>query len=397
MSRRAAPFFAIALGLLAVAFRARGDTAAAAQGWRQTLSAESIRAALRTVPPNVLVVAAGEPSASRDEAAEALSIALREAGATSVEPAPDAASSPALDDAAILAIVRPAASPSADAGAVAIVRVFPSAAATPESLLVVVYGPSGAPLGALAGSRGAPATNVGQGTPIVVAPDAEAARGRRELALAARHSEAQYALVVGNPEGERATSMRISVGLAKRRLEGAHFYEEIGRADLAARYRAMDRNQSLVIVGGIGLAIAGTAVAFFGVFRPDEYEFGCDRYGANGTCDLLAVHDRADRLLPGIAGLVMLNAGIAGIVTGSAWRRDPVSSEALHRLIDERNGLIRRRYEPISESNPTSPAPNGGGSASRAESPAARSSRVTFDLAPSFHANGGGLSLVGTF
>jgi hypothetical protein len=167
-------------------------------------------------------------------------------------------------------------------------------------------------------------------------------------------------------------------------LDGAAFYELMGRPDLRARYESRAQLRTVAKVGGPILAVGGLAGAIWFVARPSEKKVSCDRQRdplcVNGiiTSDVAAGLETMQRVaLAALIGTTTVSAGVAIGLWGA--RADPQVV-----TIDEARALAedharRARGDPGLDPS-LLPAP---------PAPAATEARLELRLAP----NGAALAL----
>jgi hypothetical protein len=128
-------------------------------------------------------------------------------------------------------------------------------------------------------------------------------------------------------------------GKHRRPLEGALFYEALGRHDLVHGYRVRRGTKLGLLLGGIALQTAGLAIATWGLIKSETDE--CESLSSSsGHC-----YSYRRDLMNGrtVAGLVMMGVGMSSWLAGLFIRRDPIPAHEAHRLVDEHNQLLKRR------------------------------------------------------
>jgi hypothetical protein len=113
-------------------------------------------------------------------------------------------------------------------------------------------------------------------------------------------------------------------------LQGSQFYRAVGRDDLATRYTIRRRIRLIGILGGTAVTLGGFAYAYLG--RED-----CDAFGGDFNACLDRNQDRFTRGL--VIGLV--GAGVSAITV--FINPHPVSPGKARALVDEHNTALREK------------------------------------------------------
>jgi hypothetical protein len=253
--------FPLVLGLTLAA-----STPAAAAEWDNTFSSDRVAAYVNAQMKSVAVVAAGERNRDLEQAASALTSALRRSGKTDlVMDDRGLGNVTRLDDAAIVA--RCAKLP---VTTVAVVRIFEGEKSAPPTTVVTFYDKQSEVTAALSAKRGEPldaptAGSAGEG----VSNDAASAvtsltkniSGTQAQAREKFEKEAVWfedMVAVDGSSGAVVSSWsNVYQGKYKKPLGGAEFYEVVGRPDLAEQYRSSDAVRSAFIVPGGAIALLG--------------------------------------------------------------------------------------------------------------------------------------------
>jgi hypothetical protein len=143
-----------------------------------------------------------------------------------------------------------------------------------------------------------------------------------------------------------------------KRLEGARFYDVVGRADLAKSYRGrVGAKVALMVSGGV-VSLAGGLMALF-TMSPQ-----CGVYNqATFTC----LQYRTPSLV--VPGLIGLGLGVVALITGAVIPADPLGPQARFELAEEFNRKVDAKAGQVSSRQTRSPqvvfgfAPMPGGAA----------------------------------
>lgn len=251
--------FPLIVGLSLVAVRP-----AIAAEWDSTFSSDRVSAYLTGQMKSIAVVAAGERNRDLEQAAAALTAALRQTGKTELVMDDRAIGNVAkLDDAAIVA--RCAKLP---VTTVAVVRIFEGEQSAPPTSVVTFYDKQSEVTAALSARRGEqldpPAANsAGEG----VSNDAASAVTSLTKNISGSQAQARekfekevvwfedMVAVDGSSGAVVSSWSNVYQGKYKKPLAGADFYETVGRPDLAEQYRSTDAVRSAI--GTPGAALAG--------------------------------------------------------------------------------------------------------------------------------------------
>lgn len=116
-------------------------------------------------------------------------------------------------------------------------------------------------------------------------------------------------------------------GRHKERLDGGSFYRAVGREDLAGRYKRRSGARVALVVGGLGVAVGGTAYALFG---PEDCRLGAG---------FAACLDRnSSRFNTGIV-ISLVGGGLA--TAGFLINPHPISAHEARALADAHNAGLR--------------------------------------------------------
>lgn len=307
---------------------------ASAEGWDGSFPPAATASHLVGAGSGVVVVAATEGADCR-EAAAAMQVSLREEGGiplvmdgTALGPVTD------LDDAAI--VKRSAHLP---VERIAVVRYYPGSGGAPGSAVVTVYDKEGSALQGFAVRSGE-----------VLAAREEESPGKGVSAKAVQvvgtlREDRKSTIKKSNEEFDRLHiwfAERISVttsgfsamvtsegipyqGKAGKKLEGAAFYEVVGREDLASSYRTWNAWKQGLTWGGLAVSTAGLV---WMVITPSRCES--------------AVGDSCfeDNL---IGGLAVSLVGTTSTYVGIAINPHPVDNRTMKGLAEEYNDGLRSR------------------------------------------------------
>jgi len=145
-----------------------------------------------------------------------------------------------------------------------------------------------------------------------------------------------------------------------KRLDGARFYEVVGRADLAKAYRGRVGAKVGLMVGGGLLSVAGGLTALLTASSP------CAIYNASTyTC----LQYRTENLVT--PGLIGMGIGLAALLTGALIPADPLEpqkrfelAEEFNRKVDAQKGTVSsRQVEAPKLAFGFSPIPGGAAAA----------------------------------
>jgi len=240
---------------------------ARAAEWDSTFSSDRVAAYLTGQMKSIAVVAAGERNRDLEQATAALASALRQTGKTDLVMDDRGLGNVArLDDAAIVA--RCAKLP---VTTVAVVRIFSGEASAPPTTVVTFYDKKSEVTAALSAQRGVPlnapaaAGSAGEGVP------GDAANAVTSLTKNISGTQAQarekfekevvwfedMVAVDGSSGAVVSSWSNVYQGKYKKPLEGAEFYEKIGRPDLAEQFRSSDAVRSAFVMPGAAVAVLG--------------------------------------------------------------------------------------------------------------------------------------------
>jgi hypothetical protein len=176
-------------------------------------------------------------------------------------------------------------------------------------------------------------------------------------------------------------------GKYRKPISYADFYERVGRADLADRYRT--RRNVKIGLGVVGaLAMLGGFIAIGVQFKAnsDAFDSCVDNHvfgpGTAGNCMLNSAGNDGY-----IAGGVLLGAGFIGILAAIITPVQPAPPYEAREMADQYNKKLR------DELGLDRPAP----AATPPSTPATTPASTTFTLAPSVDAKGAGLRLAVRF
>ena len=151
-----------------------------------------------------------------------------------------------------------------------------------------------------------------------------------------------------NDVAPAAPSLRLAVNPFL--LEGAAFYDAVGRPDLAHRYRTRQGwKTGSRVIGGISLGLGALAWV---VARSVEFTFGSSACGVGAALGDMSPCTPAYKTLwvPDL----MMAGGLALLIVPSLWSNDPVSLEEKLRLANEAG------TRGVSWNVSAAPAPGGG-------------------------------------
>ncbi len=246
---------------------------AAADGFADALDPEALSRHLDADASRVLVVRAGTADPLLDEAAAAVAEALRAGKRASLVMDDVALGGPlALSDAEIVARAS-----WAPVDRLAIVRVFPGA---PPQAVVTLVRKDGTVVASLSAARGGGVAQAAEVEPAPeTAPVPDPGPSEEEL----EEARAFYAeRFVGFEEGVTVTIYRSGFtstsewrrpyqGRYRKPLDGAKFYEVVGRKDLASDYRARTAVRWSSGILGTGLLVGAAWVYVEGIVKDETY------------------------------------------------------------------------------------------------------------------------------
>ncbi len=303
----------------------------AAAAWDSTFDATATSSYLDRPNAAVLVVSAGETSASGQAATTAIVQALRASKRTRLVMTGESVNvQPTDTDATIVkrASVLPI-------DLVLVVRLFPGAT---ETVVATLYDKTGAAVSAMAGTEGRPlalkerqlASTAGRDA--VVSSVEKSKRGSDEgdspIETAFESADEHITFKKRDPE----------TAIYKRQpLEGARFYEVVGEPALASQLSSRVAVKAVTISAGIAGVLLGTGILLFGsqgCAVLDRATFTCVRY--RGVAQPLST------------GLIVAGAGLASLIFGIAFPSDPVSREKRRELVNRHNQALddKLREEP---------------------------------------------------
>ncbi|MBN2359500.1 MAG: hypothetical protein JXR83_08590 [Deltaproteobacteria bacterium] len=324
---------------LALTLAATGSAAAA--GWSDTFSSERVAAHVTGEMKTIAVVAAGERNRELEQAAAALSRALRDSGKTElVMDDRGLGNLSRLDDAAIVA--RCAKLPVA---MVAVVRLFGGESGAPPTTVVTFYDKQSEVAAALSARRGVPlepppaSGGAGEGLP----GDAASAVASLTKNISASQHQARERfekevvwfedmVAVDTGSGAVVNSWTNAYqGKYKKPLAGDEFYETVGRPDLAEQYRSSETVRNALIVPGSvlgGLGLLAVSMSPLALLIPDS-----------------ALDDDTKMTL--VFGTLIGGAGVAGVgvvvgMVGGAINPHPVEPTEARELADDFNKKLAR-------------------------------------------------------
>ncbi|MBI3072652.1 MAG: hypothetical protein HYY84_11110 [Deltaproteobacteria bacterium] len=355
-----------------------GVSGRAEAGWGKAFVPKSVGSYLKGEAVGVLVVGAGDRALS-GEAAAALANALRASAKAKVVMSDESLGAlSGLDD---QAIVKKAAGLPIDR--VVVVRVFPGGDGRAATAVVTVYRKDGAEIdvaftaekGKPLLGRGAESESVGDGVSAGAIASVEKVVGTKTVERSTAEEEYQNQVIsiqggaFVNQFGSVVGSWRAATqGKYGKPLEGADFYEVVGRPDLAASYRSKRTTKTLIIISGV-LFIAGGAIGGTAMLLNRE----------KGT----SVYDEGGSLVPGFVVLsVGIGLGLIATVIGSLINPHPVTHNESLELVDKHNQALRKKL---------------GLPALPPKYTDSGRSRLQLTLSPMLLPSGGGLSLNGVF
>jgi len=333
----------------------------AAPDWSNTFEASATASYLDRPNASVIVVSAGPRSDSQAAAERALVSALRASGQTRLVMASESLA--VLADDADDALVKKAAPLPVDV--IVVLRLFPG---EPETAVATFYDKAGVALTAMSGLRGqALARKEGSSRQIagrtavaetIKATDRQSTQGKVDRAMndSGKIEFAAGALV--NMRNGQVVSTWVVPYFQNKRLDGARFYDVVGRADLAKSYRGrMGAKVALMVSGGV-VSVVGGLVALLTI-SPQ-----CAVYNA---ASYSCLQYRSPSLV--VPGLVGMAVGLAALLTGAIIPPDPLNPQARFELAEEFNRKVDAKNGQVSSRKTESPrvvfgfAPTPGGAA----------------------------------
>lgn len=346
---------------------------AQASGWGASFAPAPVASWVTGNKPRVLVVAAGDASDVAD-AERRLVGALRDGGRASLVMTDEA-----LGDIAGLGdsdIVKKATAFPVDQ--VAVLRVFPGADA--PTAVVTFYGADGKVLSAFTAQRGTVLAEKAASDATGRGVSKEAANAVTDVTKSVPSSDdvmeeyeksyigfEDFARVNANSGAVLSTHSVPYQGKYKKPLEGAAFYQAVGRLDLAEQYRQRFNTRTAMGIGGILGIVAGAAVIAMPLIT-ETCSMGSPEFSA---CTAPSLY---------IGGGMIAGGAVLALMTGS-YNPDPVTPSEARELADKYNKSLKTRLNLAADES--KPAP----------------SRDAFTLAvsPVFGRDGAGISVRGTF
>jgi hypothetical protein len=338
----------LSTALLAAVLLSAGSALGA--DWSQSFTSAASGTYLEGTGQKVLVASAGEPADEAQEAARALEAALRGSGRAQLVMGSAGLGSLAQDsDAQVLQKAK-----ALPVDTIAIVRVFPGAPGAPSTAVVTFYDTAGKALSALSAVAGTP-VSARPGSGAAQAVPSSALQAVEAVGKSAEDAQAQYdkrhvwfeeGAFVGVQSG-RVVARFTDAYQGKNRtpLEGARFYEVVGRQDLAEAYRSRRAKHYGLLVGGGAAALAGTAAVFAGATGK------CQREDAR-TFECL---QRDTSLL--VPGAVLAGAGTVAMLVSIAYVEfHPVKPPERRDLAEEYNKKLKGELG-LARATPPAPVP----------------------------------------
>ena len=316
----------------------------AASPWVPSYEPAAVASYLDRQNAAVLVVTAGAPTDSSQAAEVALINALRAGGQTRlVMTGMSLAVQPTdRDD----DLVKKANALPVDV--VIVQRVFPgSSPSSPEVAVATLYDKTGTPLGAMALTSGQPlqkregARRQTAGQDAVVGVLKEKTRPEKNDAPTNSTDPAKITFGLGamvNVQTGQIVSTWVNLYQQGKPLNGARFYEVVGRPELAKSYRGRMGARIGLMAGGGAVTLGGGLMALL-TLSP-----GCAVYNAaTFTC----VQTRTPSLV--VPGLVVGGVGLVALMVGAFINPNPVGPQEAVELAQEYN----RKLDATSEAPKT--------------------------------------------
>lgn len=340
----------------------------AAPDWSNTFEASATASYLDRPNASVIVVSAGLKSDSQAVAERALVSALRSSGQTRLVMASESVA--VLADDSDEAVVKKANPLPVDL--IVVLRLFPG---EPETAVATFYDKAAVALSAMSGLRGQPLTRkegssrqIAGRTAVAETIKAAERTGTQGKVDRAMNDSGKIEFAAGamvDMRNGQVMSTWIVPYFQNKRLDGARFYDVVGRADLAKAYRGRMGAKVALIVSGSVVAVAGGLMALLTISPQcavyDAAAYSCLQY-------------RTPSLV--VPGLVGMGIGLAALLTGTIIPADPLGPQ--------------KRFELAEEFNRKVDASKGTVSSREVEAP-----QVTFGFAPI--PGGAGASLALTF
>jgi hypothetical protein len=345
---------------------------ARAVDWSKAFGRESLETYLEGESLRILVAAGGESRPVLRSAAGELQKVLRACSKVRMVMSDDALGTLAgLDD---RSIVGKAAGLPVDR--VAVLRVFPGASAEEPTAVVTFYDREGKTLSAFtveAGSRLVPrgssessGKGVGTRAAETVSKIIEGQKDAGDNAVEEYEKRKIWFAdggVINAATGQLVATWTVPYeGKYKKPIEGAEFYEKVGRPDLASSYRTRTGWRWGLMIAGYGAVLGGMTYGL-------AVGLSCSKKGEYGICE--------ERNYSAVyIGLAIMGAGsIVGFIGQLFINPHPVSAPEARELADKRNqrlreelGITENRRASGSRASPAgvislSPyvAPGGGG------------------------------------
>ncbi len=303
--------------------------------WDTTFAPAAISARLPAGELDIVVVAAGG-SPEAHEAATALLAAIRASGRVgSVLDDASLGDLGSASDSQVLA--RCAQLP------VAYVAVVRWLAGSDARVLVSIYDQHGALVLGFTAYAGVPLEDVR------TAPAAPLTPAPRPVRPTPTHTDSGSSADLLTFEDSTEGGARPRFFRGSEQVDGAEFYQLVGRPDLASRYSTRNTLRWVMIVGGLGVATLGLIYALDGPGPCPKDDFICD-----GNARV----ENAGRALLG--GTAIVFGGAAGIA-GMFIEPHPVDPESQKALVSEHNRQLQLRTGETSQARLAPYVTRGGG------------------------------------
>jgi hypothetical protein len=336
--------------------------AAEASTWSDTFPARSLASYLGDTSARYMVVPAGAESPALTQAEQALTASLRASGkAQLVMSAQSLGPVSQLDD---VSIARRCASFPVDR--VLVLRLFPDPSGNLTQAVVASYDTAGQPLGSFSATAGsalvarrdeapakkdeAPAKK--EAAPVRPASPAEA---REQYAL--KHIGFEEFVAVSTRRGYVVSQWSVPYeGKYKKPLEGADFYQKVGRADLTSAYQ--DKMTLKVVTGLVGAGAMVGGGIFTGAAVLGERE-KCDVF-SNDFSDCL---DRSGkefdaRFSRALGGIGIFAGGIGLLGVAILINPHPITPSEARELADGYNKKLAADLGLSDDGAPAAPDPS---------------------------------------
>ncbi len=320
--------------------------------WAKTFDSQQVATYFDRGGLRIIVVSAGAPQNKAADAAAALEVALRKSGKTKLVMSDDSLESMAsLNDKDIVGKCK-----SLPVDLAATVRVFPGEEEGKDNVVVVFYNLKGKVVVAMNGQANVKLpvnqnqATTGQGVTTGAAKTIEEISeesnkkqeqqkdGQGEYDQSYIWFEEMAAFQLTPMGARQVASWSIPYqGKLKKPLEGDEFYKTIGRQDLAEEYNNRKVLRWTLMVGGIGLEMAGLIVGLTSIGNKSDE---CESYDYSNPNKCSYYKSDYTQLW---IGMGVMGAGIVSFFIGMFTPAHPISAYEGRQLADQYNKKLKQR------------------------------------------------------